>query len=332
MSNESKDYGLVSVLMPAYNHQRFVTQAIQSVWAQTYKNIELVVIDDGSRDETFRLLKTLQEKSPIPFKLFTQSNQGVCKTLNRCVGMAEGKWLATLASDDFYREDFIQTMVDTISAGSDPAPVLHCDAQSVDENGKLGERLGAIKKLPPLTGKAFYQIAFGKGFIISSTMFLPKSHLDHVGGFDDSLRAEDFDVHLRLARFFQFQFVDKPMFYSRKVSGSLGSRIELWSEDIFTALEKHRVYMQANFQTVVDFRHRRLAIGFMQDLNFSKALEHLFRIRQGQSVASLTINRAGLLIRLLLCLPRALAIRYLPKSAITKARRLKHQFTSRKYS
>ena len=98
---------LVSVLMPAYNHQQFVEQAVRSVWAQTYKNIELIVIDDGSSDRTLEILKRLSLQSPISMKVDTHANQGICRTLNKCFDLSRGELIAFLASDDQYSEKFI---------------------------------------------------------------------------------------------------------------------------------------------------------------------------------------------------------------------------------
>ena len=98
----------VSVLMPAYNHERFVEQAVRSVWEQTARDIELIVIDDGSTDSTAEILQALAAGSPIPMKVSVQANAGISTTLNRAAGQARGEWVSILASDDYYVTHFIE--------------------------------------------------------------------------------------------------------------------------------------------------------------------------------------------------------------------------------
>ena len=93
-------FPLVSVIIPCYNHQNYVEKSLKSVFDQTYKNIEIIVIDDGSKDNSVNILKELQKNNH--FILECQENMGVCKTLNKAISMSKGKYIAILASDDYW--------------------------------------------------------------------------------------------------------------------------------------------------------------------------------------------------------------------------------------
>ena len=82
---------LISVIVPAYNHEKYIEECIRSIMAQTYQNIELLVIDDGSKDGTFEILQSLKpecEKRFVRVVFETQENQGTCVTLNRLIDLA----------------------------------------------------------------------------------------------------------------------------------------------------------------------------------------------------------------------------------------------------
>lgn len=104
---------LVSVTISAYNHERYIEECIRSIIAQTYENIELLVIDDGSTDRTFEILQSLKpecEKRFVRVVFETQKNQGTKITGNKLIDMARGKYIFTIASDDVAKPHAIETL------------------------------------------------------------------------------------------------------------------------------------------------------------------------------------------------------------------------------
>ena len=108
---ESDKLPLVSVIMTAFNHARFVEKAVSSVWAQSYQNIELICLDDGLADNTPAIPTTLSASSPIPMRVIVKKNEGVSRTLNKGIQEAKGSLIGLLASDDYYDSTFIQKNV-----------------------------------------------------------------------------------------------------------------------------------------------------------------------------------------------------------------------------
>ena len=97
----------VSVIIPSYNHERYVGGAIESVLAQTFEHFELVIIDDGSTDGSVKLIEGITDKR---IRFYTQLNQGAAKTINRGIGLARGKYISVLNSDDLYHPDRLMKM------------------------------------------------------------------------------------------------------------------------------------------------------------------------------------------------------------------------------
>ena len=99
-NNKVKDYGLVSVIMPNYNGEKYLKETVESVLNQTYKNWELVFVDDCSKDNSLELIKSFQDERIKIFK--NEKNSGAAKTRNKAIREAKGKWIAFLDSDDLW--------------------------------------------------------------------------------------------------------------------------------------------------------------------------------------------------------------------------------------
>lgn len=250
---------LVTVLMPAYNHAEFVEKAVRSVWSQTYRPIELVVIDDCSTDDTAQRLAALAAESPIPMCFRrNDANHGVCYTLNRCLDEAHGEWVGFLASDDYYAPEKTAIQVSrAVSLGS-AYGCIHSDGYLVDRDERIQGTIFEASVLPPLRGEAFRPMALGTAKLVPVTV-LVRTHLARsVGAFDEALRAEDFDFHLRLTQATKYDYVDEPLTYSRVLEGSLGRSPDRYVRDMFRALAKHHLALGDDYHTAV----RRRALHF----------------------------------------------------------------------
>lgn len=280
----ASDRPLVSVLMPAYQHAPFVEQAIKSVWKQSYQPLELLVCDDCSSDATFEIASELANESPIPMKVFRNSvNRGICGTLNSLIEESTGEWIALLPSDDFYGEAFIARNMEAVRELGTKLVCIHSDAHRVDERGSMIDYESAFTK-PPVTGEAFWQVAEGTGRIVPPTVFTSRLVYERVGGFDDTLRAEDFDLHLRVSRFATYHYIDEKHLSKRESPTSLGHQTT-WTRDIFVALSKHRDVDQDRIDALIDGRYLRHArrCGLLADPKLAKELAAEYRNRTGRT-------------------------------------------------
>ena len=280
----ASDRPLVSVLMPAYQHARFVEEAIRSVWNQSYRPLELLVCDDCSSDSTYEIASELAHESPIPMKVFRNSvNLGICGTLNSLIEESSGEWIALLPSDDFYGESFIARNMDTARELDTKLVCIHSNAHRVDERGESIDYESMFTK-PPVTGEAFWQVAEGTGRIVPPTVFTSRLVYERAGGFDDTLRAEDFDLHLRVSRFATYHYIDEKHLSKRESPSSLGHQTH-WTRDIFVALSKHRDVDADRIDALIDGKYLRHArrCGLLGDAALARELAHEYRGRTGRN-------------------------------------------------
>ena len=184
----------VSVIIPAYNHAAYVRQCVDSVLAQTYKDLEIVVVDDGSTDGTFEILREYGTK----IRLHHQENGGTQKARNKAVGLALGDYIALLDSDDAWLPTKLQRQIKAFSATPTPG-VVYSLAYVMDSTGRvLSDRrpFGAPMSNPE---RAFEELLL-EFRIPTLTAVIRRSCLDEVGVFDESLiGAADRDLWLRIA-------------------------------------------------------------------------------------------------------------------------------------
>jgi glycosyltransferase involved in cell wall biosynthesis len=193
---------LVSVIVPSYNHAGFIRQAIYSVANQTYRNVELIVIDDGSRDHSPSVISdTLEGLAAIKAQLFVQDNKGAHDAINRGILLARGEYIAILNSDDFYYPCRMEKLVG--KARRDGCEFVFSKVDFVSSNNLLERHRGksayiqayeASKHLPSL-GFALmgYNLA-----VTTSNCFMKKSLVDRVGLFHDYIIVHDWDYLLRV--------------------------------------------------------------------------------------------------------------------------------------
>lgn len=136
----------VSVVMPAYNCERFIKEAVDSVLSQTLTDLELIVVDDCSKDGTYRIVDDIAQ-SDTRVKLFKmETNSGVAKVRNFGISKATGKYIALLDSDDVWEKDKLERQIALVEKSN--ADICYCSYAFIDENGNV------IKKpfiVPPKT-------------------------------------------------------------------------------------------------------------------------------------------------------------------------------------
>ena len=125
---KKKDY--ISVIIPAYNHEKFVAEALESVLNQSWKNLELIVIDDGSTDRTGEIVKGYDDRR---LTYIYQENQDAYNTINRGLHMAKGDYIAILNSDDIYVPNRVERLLKILKKTK--ATCIFTDIQPIDERG-----------------------------------------------------------------------------------------------------------------------------------------------------------------------------------------------------
>lgn len=218
---------LVSIICLCYNQKAFVGQAIRSVRAQTYQNIELILVDDGSTDGSKDEIRELLAGTETRF-IDLPKNIGNCAAFNQGYRASKGEYLIDLAADDLLLPTRVELGVRDFSQGAHNAGVHFCDAFLIKENGQtMGTHYSRnsegriIEQIP--TGY-IYQSLISRYFICPPTMMFRRSVLDALGGYDESLHYEDFDFWIRSGREFQYIFQPAPLVKKRLVKHSHSRR------------------------------------------------------------------------------------------------------------
>lgn len=184
----------ISIIMPCYNAEAFILRGIRSALGQTYKNIELIVIDDGSKDNSLQLINGIYDEK---ITVMSQTNRGVCAARNRGLSLATGKYIAFLDADDEWRPDCLEKLFSAIQ--STPEAVLaYCGWQNVGLPGGQG-----MPYIPPdyeAEGKLEHLLRSCPWPIhVALTL---KTAIDSEGGFDERYsNAEDYKLWLHIVSF-----------------------------------------------------------------------------------------------------------------------------------
>lgn len=186
---------LVSVIIASYNHASFIEACIESVLAQTYPHIELLVVDDGSADDSVERIQRLQQRHGFFFK--AQANQGLARTLNDCIAIARGALIAPFGSDDLMLPERIATQVAYLRG----KPEVGICAGNIEQIDSEGRSLAKRNKARPFRRLDFEDMFDSdKAGPPAPTLLFRREALEAVGGFDPEIRLEDLLIELKIAR------------------------------------------------------------------------------------------------------------------------------------
>lgn len=235
----------VSVVMPAYNHQEYVGRSIDSVISQTYPNVELIVVDDGSTDKTWEKISEKLNDNPGLFKAISRKNGGVCSALNEGVALSSGEFIAVIASDDYYLPTKLSEQIQLFLNLKDKVALVHSGAYLDYQNGQDFEDITGSYK--PAVGSCLNDVLTQKVRIVAPSIIFRRSAFDTVGGFDEELEAEDVDFFMRLAQAgYEFAYIAKPLVVKTVVEKSAGSNFSALIKVHEAILEKHRPSLDAD--------------------------------------------------------------------------------------
>lgn len=243
----------VSVIIPTYNRSDYILEAIQSVIDQKYDSAEIIVVDDGSTDDTKEKLVSLIERGVIRY--VHQENRGRSAARNRGVSLATGDYLAFLDSDDLFEPDKLLKQVEFFTRHPEVG-LVHGGYIKFDErNNESGYRNPSW-----FSGYIYPEILLVWYTLLAiPTVMVPKRVLDEVGGFDESLFiGEDLDLWRRIARRYPFGYINQNLARIRVHAGNT-------SRDALNTTREFERYLEKAFQDDkgLSARFKRRAISRM---------------------------------------------------------------------
>ena len=287
---------LVSVVIPAYNRAALIGESLESVYAQTYEPLEVIVVDDGSSDDLASALSPYLDRG---LRLIRHEvNKGAPAARNTGIAEAKGEFIAFLDSDDLWEPDKTARQVSALLASGPETALVYSGIRKIDQNGKF---LGF--KNPAKKGSIYLDLLANNWIGSTSTALVRASALTRVGGFDVTLRSrQDLDLWLRIAREFTVDFVDAPLViyrvHTNRISSNVDSRIQGYESLLskyFDDIARHPK-THADYLYQIGFFYRKKGdlpqaySLFKRSLSIRPApkalyycVEALLRIRQGTS-------------------------------------------------
>ena len=219
---------LVTIIVLCYNQGKYLRSAVDSILAQDYPNVEIILVDDGSTDDSKEVAKGILEKLPKIKGLLLEQNLGTCRAFNQGLKLAGGKYVIDLAADDLLLPSRIAIGVSVLEEKGESLGVHFCDAFLCDENAEIVRthytRDSNGRLLEKIPEGDIYVDLLARYFICAPTMMMRKSMLDELCGYNEDLSYEDFDFWIRSSRHYMYAFSDSILVKKRSVPNSLSKQ------------------------------------------------------------------------------------------------------------
>lgn len=229
----------VSVIIPTYNREKTILRAVQSVLDQTYTNLEVLVIDDGSTDGTAEIVKGIGDDR-VKYVVLEQ-NGGQSMARNIGVEMAEGEWIAFQDSDDCWHNNKLETQIEYIKENPQFS-LVYCMSMNYFQSGAT--LVVPAAPLPEvMEGKMIFTL-LRRNVIDTPTMFMRKECFLNVGGFDTAYKAlEDWEFVLRFAKEYEIGYIPEVLMDSYMLNDGVSSNIGAYYEGRCRMLGQYKADM-----------------------------------------------------------------------------------------
>jgi glycosyltransferase involved in cell wall biosynthesis len=225
---------IVSVVIPAFNRASAIANAIQSVLGQSFRELEIIVVDDGSRDGTAEIVLQTARSEPCVRFIRHESNRGAQAARNTGIRAALGAWIAFLDSDDTWNSSSLEVRM--AAARSRNVYVVHSPGFILRFGGSERETF----EVPALSGNVYRQLLWGAGPVFQALLVSAKA-LQAIGGLDETIVAyQEWDTAIRLAKRFEFAFVPEPTFvYDCQGTDTISKNLLRGAKGYEQVLRKH---------------------------------------------------------------------------------------------
>jgi glycosyltransferase involved in cell wall biosynthesis len=254
---------VVSVIIPTYNSDKYIGEALDSVLCQTYADYEIIVIDDGSTDDT---KKIIEEHYPLVRYYFVE-NRGVSSARNLGISLAQGEFIAFLDADDRWLPDKLEKQT-ALFQSDDNLGMVFTENYFFDEHGIKKNKLNKRKRL--MYGDIVRNI-FLNSYVATPTVMVRKSVFDAVGFFEEGLTvAEDDNMWMRIAMRYGVELLDEPLVLCRVTEGSLSRT----NRNIFLGVRKHIEIIKNKYPDIYKYLGNSAIRRKYSDLFFSEGYNH----------------------------------------------------------
>ncbi len=250
---------LVSIGVPIYNSSKYICSTLDSINSQSYKNIEILLVDDCSTDDSFSKICEWSKKSRFPVKIFrNERNLGLTRSCNVVFKNAQGKYFQKLDSDDIiYPSKISEQVLLFENENHDNIAMVFSNTDLIDEFGKLiseeyFDRIGFRISLLD-NGNEFFAPLLTRNFIPNPSPLLLTNAMKKVGGYDENLYFEDWDMWLKITSNFHCKYQDKKTcaYRIRKGSMELDPANFIRKNDSIVQIFKKYLEVELPYQSIV---------------------------------------------------------------------------------
>ncbi len=221
---------LVSVCVLTYMHERYIEDCLKSLLAQTYQNIELMILDDASTDHTYYILKSYEERLRnrfvhVQIERNAHNSGNISANLNRMLKQARGEYIKTFSGDDAMVSKYVERIVGHMEKNRE-AILGYTNSYIVEDQFKLGEKAGNnyiyTGHRPCCQDKIFDRLLMDN-YINAPTTMLRGNAFAEYGFFDENIKFEDYEFWLRLSRKESFTYLPEALIYYRRAECSISN-------------------------------------------------------------------------------------------------------------
>jgi glycosyltransferase involved in cell wall biosynthesis len=248
--------------MPLYNCERYLQESVDSVLNQTYDNLELIIIDDGSTDKSAEIIQELRNKDQRVIYSY-QTNQGPGAARNKGIELANGEYISFIDSDDIWFPDKIEQQLEILKSDNDL--VVYGGSKYIWEGSNKNRTVNYINFNTKEDFLSYLAYLPSNRIAFTCAVICHRKCLDKVGNFNTSLsNAEDLDLWLRLAVHYRFFALQRPVFYRRKHDDNQTSGIQLKDNInnelvVFSELKEEFVSSGINYDHLLSEKYRQYA-------------------------------------------------------------------------
>jgi alpha-1,3-rhamnosyltransferase len=287
---------LVTVVIPSFNHQAYVAQSIQSVFNQTYKEVELIVIDDGSSDASAKLIQKLMHADK--FKFIARKNRGLATTLNEGIKLAKGQYICFLASDDYFMSKRVEHAVSRLKGSDDDLIAVYTDGFVVDNQNKKLSKFSDIYPRP-FVGDVYSNLIVSNWIPAMGITY--KTNLLKKFMFDEHFKIEDHVLYLKIFKGNKFKiiFYKSFDFCYRQHGGNMSniSKVMTYENKLiknnFSDVKRHAEFVESikkrSFSKIFNMNRYDLYLLSLKFLRFWAARIYLTKLKMLRCLPSFNI-------------------------------------------
>lgn len=232
---------LVSIICLCWNHENYINQCFNSIFEQTYKNIEIIFIDNNSNDNSTKVAKEILAKSKLTYTVIERKeNYGISNNLNFALSKCNGEFLIAISTDDWLVENSVEKKINYLLENPQFA-LVYTDGFVYYENKNL---IVPHYNKRAKEGKVFNQLLISNFVFIIGAM-LNTNVLRQIGGYNENSPIEDWEICIRIAKKHEIGYIKEPLAYYRKHDKNISNQLENMLENELLILNNYNQFYYA---------------------------------------------------------------------------------------